>query len=145
MRNAARWSVLLLAGLAVTACRRAPRERVIEWTALGNEPFWSVEVATNAITFRRPQVAPVVVPAIAPSPVRPKDADPGDSSAIVARVWRSRRSAGEPLLELVVRTGPCSDGMSDRTYPASAELRWRDSTWRGCAMRGRPVAGPGGP
>lgn len=128
----------LLALAVASACRRAPRERVVEWTAIGTEPFWSVEVASDGIVWRRPNVPPVVVPPISASPVRPKDANPRDTTAIVARVWRSRRSSGEPMLELVVRNGPCRDGMSDRSYPASAEVRWRDSTWVGCALRGRP-------
>lgn len=139
MRN--RLGLIIAAlGLLAVACRRAPRERTVEWTALGTEPFWSVEVASHAITFRRPAATDIVVPPIDASPVRPKDADPRDSAAIIARVWRSRRSATEPMLELVVRTAPCRDGMSEQAYPATAELRWRDSTWRGCAMRGRPGA-----
>lgn len=131
---------LVVLGLAVAGgCRRAPRPRVVQWTALGTEPFWQVEIATHAITLRRPSLPDVVVPAVAPSPVVPKGADPRDTSAIVARIWRSRAAASAPLLEVVVSREPCSDGMSDRVYPARATVRWADTTYAGCAIPGRPA------
>jgi uncharacterized membrane protein len=127
-----------LAVLVGAGCRRAPRPRVVEWTALGTEPFWSVEVATHALTLRRPGASDVVVPPVPPSPVVPHGADPRDTAAVVARVWRSRAAAGSPLLEVVVMRGDCRDGMSDRVYPASATARWGDTTYTGCALPGRP-------
>ncbi|MCE2941745.1 MAG: hypothetical protein ACK6AH_06620 [Gemmatimonadota bacterium] len=132
-----RWvaaSGLLL--VAVVGCRRAARPRIVHWTAVGTEPSWRVEVATHAITLKRPGVPDVVVPPVPPSPVVPRGADPRDSTAVVGRVWRSRPAASAPLLELVVTTGACRDGMSDREYPSTATVRWGDVAYRGCALAG---------
>lgn len=122
-RAALRRSTLLLLA-AAAACSRKPKAVVVELTAIGTEPFWQVEVASNAVTFRRASGPTLVFPAVAP--------DTGDG----ARRWRGRRAFTEPLFELVVRPEACGDGMSDRQYPMTAVVRWADSTWSGCAIGG---------
>lgn len=143
-----RKGILVAAALLVFAggaCKRTPTPRQVLWTALGTEPFWSVEVATDVITLRRPGVPDVIWPSAAPSEVRPRDAALDDSGAVQARIWRARRSASDALLEVVIRPEPCSDGMSDRRYPATVTLRWQDTTRTGCAVPGRPTDGANGP
>ena len=95
--------------------------------ALGNEPFWNVRVTSREILYRDPEhqdgyhfpsVAAVVE---------------GD-----ARVYRARRGIpaddpGPRTLELRIRPGTCSDGMSDRQYPMAAELEIAGRTLTGCA------------
>jgi uncharacterized membrane protein len=110
---------------SVVACSRPPKAVVVEVTAIGTEPFWQVEVASNAVTFRRVSAPTLVFPAVAP--------DTGGG----ARRWRGRRAITEPLFELLVRPQPCRDGMSDREYPLTAVVTWSDSTWSGCAVDGR--------
>jgi uncharacterized membrane protein len=136
-------ALLLVAGLA--ACRRERPPRVVVFTALGTEPFWNVEVASDVVRLRRPNAPDVVVPAIAPQWLRA----PGDTSRVLdsvatPRLWRSRRSSNDPVLELLVTPGSCSDGMSDRTYPFTARMVYGALTLTGCAMPGRPTgeAGP---
>lgn len=94
--------------------------------ALGNEPFWNVRVRSSEIRFTSPDhldgfrflpVAPVA-----------------EGDATIYRTQREPGGAAEPrALELRVRPGECSDGMSDRRYPMTAELRLDDVDYRGCA------------
>jgi uncharacterized membrane protein len=95
--------------------------------ALGNEPFWNVRVTSREILYRDPEHQDGYrFPSVAP-------VEEGD-----ARVYRTRRDirVGDlrpHTLELRIRQGTCSDGMSDRQYPMTAELRIGDGTLTGCA------------
>ena len=108
-----------------TAARPAQPDSAL--VALGNEPFWNVRVTSREILYRDPEhqdgyhfpwVAPV---------------EEGD-----ARVYRTHRNIpaddpGPRTLELRIRRGTCSDGMSDRTYPMTAALKIGDVAYTGCA------------
>lgn len=95
--------------------------------ALGNEPFWNVRVTWREILWTDPEHL---------DGYRFEPADPtreGD-----ALVYRTRRdvAAGEPgprTLELRIRQGTCSDGMSDRVYAMTSEARLDSVDYRGCA------------
>jgi uncharacterized membrane protein len=103
--------------------------------ALGNEPFWNVRITSSEILYRDPEHQdgyrfPSVIPV-----------EEGD-----ARVYRTRREIpaddpGPRTLELGIRQGMCSDGMSDRQYPMTAALKIGDKTLTGCAWY-RPDAPP---
>jgi len=103
--------------------------------ALGNEPFWNVRVTSGEILYRDPEHQDGYrFPSVAP-------VEEGD-----AHVYRARRDIppGDPgprTLELRIRQGTCSDGMSDRTYPMTAELKLGDRAYTGCAWR-QPDAQP---
>ena len=97
--------------------------------ALGNEPFWNVRVTANEILYRDPEhqegyrFPPVAA------------VEEGD-----VRVYRTRRDipagdVGPPILELRIRQGSCSDGMSDRKYSMTALLKIGEETRTGCAYR----------
>jgi len=95
--------------------------------ALGNEPFWGVRVTAQEILYRDPehQDGYRFPPAAA--------IDEGGT-----RVFRTRRDipASQPgprTLELRVRRGTCSDGMSDRRYTLIAQLKIGEETYTGCA------------
>jgi len=112
--------------------RFAPDRTTSQWrddtiVALGNEPFWNVRVTANEILYTVPERLDgyrfPVVDAV----------EEGN-----ARVYRTRRDvpSGEPgprTLELRIRAGTCSDGMSDRVYPMTAALTIGDQTHTGCA------------
>lgn len=119
-------AVVALAGAVVMGCgpSEPPPPPTIEVTAIGTEPFWSVEVATNTITLRQLDGPVLVFPSV-----------PATSRNQV-RAWQTRRSANEPLFELVVLPGECSDGMSDRRYPWQARVRYDGLRLAGCAMPG---------
>ena len=96
--------------------------------ALGNEPFWNVRVAAGEIVYTVPEHQegyrfPPAGMAIE-----------GD-----ARVYRTRRdvpagATGPRALELRIRQGPCSDGMSDRQYTMTAALLIDGESRSGCAF-----------
>jgi uncharacterized membrane protein len=95
--------------------------------ALGNEPFWNVRVTWREILWTDPEH-------LDGYRFEPADAvREGD-----ALVYRTRRDVpagerGPNTLELRIRQGTCSDGMSDRQYAMTAEARLDSVEYRGCA------------
>ncbi len=118
-------------GFLVAACTPAATEGGAldpiyegDLTLAGTEPFWAVEISdtTKSSIFTRPDHAAVT----AGPPER--TAESGGAKLV----------AGSPNGDLVMRLkkGDCSDGMSDRAYPMTAELEFNGETFRGCA--GKP-------
>lgn len=108
-----------------TAPRAATPDSAL--VALGNEPFWNVRVTAREILYRDPEHQD----GYHFRPVYP--VEEGD-----ARVYRTERAAaandsGPRTLELRIRRGTCSDGMSDRQYPMMAALKIGDVAHTGCA------------
>lgn len=101
--------------------------------ALGNEPFWNVRITAHEILYRDPEHQEGYrFPRVAA-------VEEGD-----ARVFRTRRElpAGEEgprTLELRIRQGACSDGMSDREYSMTAQLKIGEVTHTGCAFNESPA------
>ena len=98
--------------------------------ALGNEPFWFVDLTGTELVYggpdrpeqRAPQNAPVVQGTMA--------------------VWESTTAAGNPLTVTLTATD-CSDGMSNRTYPLTAMVKIGDETLMGCAATASAIAAAG--
>lgn len=89
--------------------------------ALGTEPFWALDV-TEAGDLKltgvdRPET-------VAPRPTR---------AAGPAGTVLSGRAGDGRELTLTLAPGPCSDGMSDRTYPLTAVVALAGETLKGCA------------
>ena len=108
-----------------TAARAATTDSAL--VALGNEPFWNVRVTAREILYRDPEHQN----GYHFRPVYP--VEEGD-----ARVYRTQRDiptndSGPRTLELRIRRGTCSDGMSDRQYPMMAALKIGDLVHTGCA------------
>lgn len=80
------------------------------YRALGTEPFWALTIAGRTLRLEEPGRTP--------------------------RRVRGRRVAGGGYagrgVRVTIRRGPCSDGMSDRTYRDQVTLRWRGRVLRGC-------------
>ena len=85
----------ILAAAAVAACATVPAPR--PYSALGTEPFWSVEIADGRIRYDSPEGRFSVA---APEPV----------------ATEGGRRYETPRLTVDVRRGVCSDGMSDSLY-----------------------------
>jgi uncharacterized membrane protein len=106
--------------------------------ALGNEPFWNVRVTSRGIVYKDPEHQDgYQFPPVAPI-------EEGET-----KVYRTRRDVpagdtGPRTLELRIRPGTCSDGMSDRQYSLTAELEIGDQKHAGCAWV-EPVAGAAAP
>lgn len=98
---------------------------------IGTEPFWSGDVTGRRLTYTTPEN---------PS---------GEIVAVSRFAGRGGLSfSGErngALLTLAIAPGPCSDGMSDRSYPFVAMLKLGDETRSGCAWtdRQRPTGEEG--
>ena len=97
------------------------RERGVVFKGLGTEPGWSVKVGAGD------------------SPELRAELDYGERTVVVPRATGISSTPGfggktADGIDVVLRIqdGDCSDGMSDRTYPASIELKVGEAGYRGC-------------
>ncbi|WP_293675994.1 hypothetical protein [uncultured Phenylobacterium sp.] len=101
-------------------------------TARGNEPFWALTIDGTHLKLSRPDHPDL--PAEAPGAV----ITPGQAS------WTAKAADGQDI-KLTLYVSDCSDGMSDRQYPMTAEVALLNETLRGCAdQTARLKANPGG-
>lgn len=87
--------------------------------AIGTEPFWSAQVDDGMVTYTS-----LEVPEAQPVPATVEHS--GTALILSANV------DGTPL-ELEVTRKPCSDGMSDTSYPLAVIRRYGADTQSGCA------------
>lgn len=93
---------------------------------IGTEPFWGLRIDSAGMTFTTPvDTAGERFPASTPILV-------GDTLR-----WNSLDSAGH-MVEAIVITAPCSDGMSDKRWSHRARLTIGRDLYEGCAER-RPA------
>jgi len=91
--------------------------------ASGNEPFWSVEVGAERMTWRQPdEPKEVIVEA-------PQSQDAEGTVGFVG-------TAGEHKVELFVDSQPCRDSMSGAFYAYSARAVLDGKDFKGCARIG---------
>ena len=88
--------------------------------ALGNEPFWHVELAPAGITYSRMGEDPLTGPVTDPTVT-------GNMA-----VWQTTLP-DQTALSVTLTGTDCSDGMSDRVYPLAAQVKVGDETLEGCA------------
>lgn len=129
--------VIAIAVLALAACatsespastdapmakRPAGQENVplLAWRAFGNEPFWNVRVDGDTLAFTTPD----------------------DQSGRTFSGTHALRpdggvhyegKDGDTAFSLDIAKGECSDGMSDNVYELTAEFRYGDMDYKGCA------------
>ena len=82
----------------------------------GTEPFWGITAKSDGITLTRPDLGE-------------KHYMPAD---FVVNGNRATLQTGELTITLAVAT--CSDGMSERRYPLTAEVHVGDEVLKGCAI-----------
>src|SRR4051812_18141006 len=116
-----RHALLLLAALGLSACGGGGDEAGNvdtadppaagaapapgDFNAVGTEPFWGLKVAGDTLVLSRLGQADLTVPA-------PKPEALGETL-----VWWS------DAMSVSIMTRECSDGMSDRKFPYTAEVR----------------------
>lgn len=101
-------------------------------TARGNEPFWALTLDGTHLKLTRPDHPDL--PAEAPGAV----ITPGQAT------WTAKAADGQEI-KLTLYVSDCSDGMSDRQYPMTAEVTLLNETLRGCAdQTAKLKANPGG-
>lgn len=90
--------------------------------AIGTEPFWSLAINGTELHMTRPDHPTVKLTA------------PGAQIQPGQGVWKATDEHGAPLVA-TLRVAECSDGMSDRKYPMSAEVEYAGQTLHGCAAK----------
>jgi uncharacterized membrane protein len=83
---------------------------------LGTEPFWAITTDDNDVLLERP------------------DAAPQHFTPSAFHVTGNQAELRSTTLSIVLTPGPCSDGMSDRQYPLTADVRLGDKVLKGCAL-----------
>lgn len=96
-----------------------------EFIAMGNEPFWSLDIIPSEKRMVLKDVAEEKVMEFFYSPARIS----GDTYQY------STTKPKNDKLEVLIRKEKCSDGMSDRQYNYSAEIRLNGKIFKGCAIR----------
>jgi uncharacterized membrane protein len=92
-------------------------------TARGNEPFWSLAITEGTkLKLSRPDHPDLMAEA------------PGAAMSPGGATWVAKGPKGEQVT-VVLKMGACSDGMSDATYPMSAEVAVLNETLKGCAAK----------
>lgn len=91
----------------------------------GTEPFWGADLGGGRLVLQRPDQPDVALAATGP-------VLQGERA-----VWRA------PSTVVTLTSGPCSDGMSDRIYPLTAEVRSGAVIWKGCAANAAAFARAG--
>jgi uncharacterized membrane protein len=100
---------------------RLKGEQGIDFFAIGNEPFWNIEIDNERMILFK--VAdwekPVIVPIEKPKTFR---------DSIVYLIPDSNK------LRITILNEFCSDGMSDFLYEQKVQVRYKDQLYKGCGM-----------
>jgi uncharacterized membrane protein len=100
----------------------AARPATSAFRAIGNEPFWALEIDGSGLRYRTPDDQK----GIWFSPVAPSR---------VADTLRWIAESGGATIDARIWPGECSDGMSDRVWTHTALVVFGGSAHRGCAER----------
>lgn len=96
--------------------------------ALGTEPFWAVDITDGTrFTLKRPDHPDAAFEA------------PGATITPGRAVWAAQAADGRTMA-VTLFLSECSDGMSDRRYPMTAEVELNGETLRGCAIKTAELA-----
>lgn len=125
-----------LAALALTACgspaeQPVAEEKLGDYSAIGTEPGWAVEIKGDEIAF---------------SSQNGKDFKlPVERAKKTASGWEVRGFSGTDNINIYITSDEkCSDGMSDRSYADTVKVQASDNgTLNGCG--GTVTEGPDGP
>ena len=92
----------------------------IDFVALGNEPFWSLEMAKNGqVSFNTPDMK---TPAKLPFANGTRNGD----------AMEYNLQSGSTRLDITIMPRYCSDGMSDFVYEYSVSLKYNGKKYTGC-------------
>ena len=84
------------------------------YRAIGTEPFWDLEIGRDLVFTDRGNDVRVIQPT--PRPI----------NGVAGEIYRT------PRIEANIVHSRCSDGMSDRTYPDTVQVRVDGREYRGC-------------
>jgi uncharacterized membrane protein len=89
-------------------------------SAVGTEPFWGITIDGRTVDWSDPEIENRTGWVNKPKLTRGK------------AVWKGRTD-GVGAFTITITRGPCSDGMSDFTYPLTARVKTATYTFNGCA------------
>jgi len=89
--------------------------------ALGTEPFWSIDITPQRLAWSGVDQPEITA------------ANPGPLLQGTTAVFDATGSDGQPLTVTLMAT-ECSDGMSDRLYPLTAQVEVAGRRLNGCAL-----------
>lgn len=97
-----------------------------DFALIGTEPFWRLDVKGTTLVLTRPDEPAVTA-----------------TGAVLAAssgkaVWTAE--AATPPVVASLSAGTCSDGMSDRVYPYTAEVKVGDLVLKGCGISTEELA-----
>lgn len=93
-----------------------------DYRASGTEPFWSLSIGAKTMRFEAPGRPTVAVPT------------PKVIHGFAGEIWQTRR------INVNTNHRPCSDGMSDRTYPDTVTVTVDGRSFKGCGGEPRVQA-----
>ena len=99
----------------------AAKARGVGFRAVGNEPGWFAEVGMGEAPTLHAELD-----------YGERMVDVGSLQSLSGVLGYAGVAHDGASVRLVIERKPCSDGMSDETYPASAELTVGDRTYQGC-------------
>jgi uncharacterized membrane protein len=104
-----------------------------DFTLLGTEPFWNLQVKGATMVLSQPDPIPTVT---------------GTGTVLTATsgkaVWTAAQAGNMPFVATLTAES-CSDGMSDRVYPYSAEVKAGELVLKGCGVSAEDLAKMGRP
>lgn len=97
-------------------------EAIATFTARGNEPFWSVQVEGDSLTYATPELQPGRVMQ-------------AQRTAHAKGVYFTGHDEGRAFT-LDIQGAPCQDTMSGEPFEFTATFKYGGQTLTGCARRG---------
>lgn len=97
-----------------------------DFALIGTEPFWNLQVKGTTLILTRPDEPALTA-----------------ANAVLAAssgkaVWTAEGAT--PPVVASLSAGTCSDGMSDRVYPYTAEVKVGDLVLKGCGISAEELA-----
>ncbi len=105
---------IVTAGALLAACMKDPGPPPPPYHAVGTEPFWNLLIDEHNLTFVLAGQRPVEQPT------------PKVIVGIAGEIYRTAR------IDVNIVHAPCSDGMSDRTYPDKVQVTVDGKRFDGC-------------
>ena len=109
-----KWLLPLPLAALLGGCVTVPPPPATLYRAVGTEPFWSLLIDQQHLTFTQPEAAPVTQPT------------PRVIVAFAGEIYQT------PRINVNIVHVRCSDGMSDRTYPDKVQVTVDGRQFNGC-------------
>jgi len=119
--------VILVLGVSFVGCKTqkaatadgAAREDIVEFTCVGNEPFWNIEIATSGIVYTSMGEDPVVYPYNSPE------------KRGAYTIYTSKHKKSTIKITIIEKT--CNDTMSDERFSYITKVELDGKKLSGCA------------